>query len=421
MVTAIYRFLIRTFIVKIWRLGSVFVLAGALIAGIEVRAAEAVVPATQPQVLSPRVAALRAMAELPDPFIADDGQRLINPKQWPLRRQELRQAVLKYEYGSPPPTSEVAIEMVSTHPATQPAITGATVMELLLKTGPDQQLKTRLILTIPSASAPHGPKFPVIVRGDLCWGHVDPHIAEAVIERGYMLAEFDRTMVAADKAGRGNGIYLAYPEFDGGDLVAWAWTFSRVIDYLVTRPDVDAKCIVVTGLSRGGKAALLAGALDERVAVTVPASSGCGGCAAYRVQPPKSEDIAAITKRFPYWFEPHFPEFIGYVERLPIDQHEVKALVAPRALLETAGLADQWANLPGSEAAYLGAREVYKFLGVEQKIGIAWRPGKHEQNLIDWTALLDFADRQLFGKAPGRSFDTLAFPEQPPAFSWKAP
>jgi endo-1,4-beta-xylanase len=89
--------------------------------------------------------------------------------------------------------------------------------------------------------------------------------------------------------------------------------------------------------------------------------------------------------------------------------------------LETAGFADQWANLQGSEQAYRGAREVYKFLGVEQKIGIAWRPGKHEQNLIDWTALLDFSDWQMFGKAPGRSFDTLAFPESPPAYSWKAP
>jgi hypothetical protein len=400
---------------------SVYVLAVAIIAGIGVRAAESASPATQPHVLSSRVAALSASAELPDPFISNDGTRLTSPKQWPLRRQELLELVTKYEYGSLPPTSEVAVEMVSTRAATQPAITDATVIELLLKTGPDRQLKTRLVLTIPPASALHGPHFPVIVRGDLCWGNVDARIAEAVIGRGYMLAEFDRTMVAADKAGRGNGIYLAYPSFDGGDLVAWAWTFSRVIDYLVTRPDVDAKRIVVTGLSRGGKAALLAGALDERIAVTVPASSGCGGCAAYRVQPPKSEDIAAITKRFGYWFEPRFPEFVGYVERLPIDQHEVKALVAPRALLETAGLADQWANLPGSEAAYLGAREVYKFLGVESKIGIAWRPGKHEQNLIDWTALLDFADWQLFGKEPGRSFDRLEFPELSPAFSWKAP
>jgi hypothetical protein len=368
-----------------------------------------------------RLAGLHSARELPNPFIFNDGSEVRSVSDWPRRRAEIADAVQKYEYGYLPPPSAVKVESITRHPATQPAIASATEEEITLAMGPAGQIKVRLILTIPPTTVEHKPPFPVIVRGDLCWWRVKPDIAEAIDRRGYILAEFDRTNVAADKKGRGNGVYLAYPNFDGGALVAWAWGFSRVTDYLVTRPDVDATHIVFTGLSRGGKAALLAGALDERAALTVPASSGAGGAGSYRVQPPKSEDIAALCKRFPYWFQPHFDDFIGHVDLLPIDQHDLKILVAPRALLETSGMADQWANNEGSQATHQAAAEVYKFLGVPQKIGVHWRPGKHEQNLIDWTALLDFADWQFFGKTPKDKFDAVPFPEQPKAYTWSAP
>jgi hypothetical protein len=375
-------------------------------------------PATAP---SPRVAALPEVAELPNPFIFSDGSPVRSPADWPKRRAEIADAIQKYEYGYLPPSSSVKVESDTRHPATQPSIATATEEEVMLAMGPQGQIKVKVILTIPPTTAEHKPPFPVIVRGDLCWWRVKPDVAEAVDRRGYILAEFDRTLIAADKKGRGNGIYLAYPDFDGGTLAAWAWGFGRVTDYLVTRPDIDASHIVFTGHSRGGKAALLAGAFDERAALTVASGSGAGGAGSYRVQPPKTEDIAALCKKFPFWFEPHFDDFIGHVARLPIDQHEVKALVAPRALLETSGMGDMWANNVGSQATHQAAAEVYQFLGVPQKFGIHWRPGKHDQSFIDWTALLDFADWQFFGKPPADKFDVLAFPEQAKAYSWKSP
>jgi hypothetical protein len=240
-----------------------------------------------------------------------------------------------------------------------------------------------------------------------------------IVKRGYALAEFDRVEIAPDSAER-SGLYAAYPDYTGGRLSAWAWGYHRVLDYLLRQPFVDAKRIIVTGHSRGGKAVLLAGATDERIALTAPNDSGCGGAGCFRYQAPKSEDIVAILKNFPFWFQPDFGEFIGHVDRLPIDQHTVKALVAPRALLSTEGLGDLWANPEGTQQTFLAAREVYRFLGVPDRIGIAYRPGGHAHSPADWEVLLDFADVQLRGGIPAQSFDELDFPTAPRPFTWRA-
>ena len=150
----------------------------------------------------------------------------------------------------------------------------------MLTMGPEGKLSAAVELYIPAGQGP----FPVIIKGDTIagdnfWKPVDRNIVSEMLKRGYALAEFDRTQFAPDdpKTYRTKGVYTVYPQADGGDLAAWAWGISRVIDYLVTRDFVDKNKIVVTGHSRGGKAALLAGALDERVALTVPNGSGAGG------------------------------------------------------------------------------------------------------------------------------------------------
>jgi hypothetical protein len=394
-------------------------LAASFVVGQSARGADSSTPTAGTQLPGPE--AYPSVKELPDPFLFKDGSRVKTPQDWPRRRAELLELILGYEYGRLP-TAATTVNPEEVLPARKDDATGATEHSLVLTMGPEAKVSTHLFLTVPAGSGP----FPVIVKGDftkgdLYWKRVKPEIVANIIKHGYILAEFDRTEIAPDKKDAPGGVRPLYPEADWGTLAAWAWGYHRVIDYLVTRADVDAKKVVVTGHSRGGKAALLAGALDERVALTVPNGSGCGGAGCYRVQPPKTEDIAAITKNFPYWFSARFPEFIGHVDQLPFDQHEVKALVAPRALLTTDGLGDIWANGPGTQATYQAAREVYKFLGAEDKIGIHYREGGHAQLAEDFDALLAFADHLFFNKPSDVPFDKLPFPDEPKAYSWAAP
>lgn len=241
---------------------------------------------------------------------------------------------------------------------------GTKVVSYLITVGPEndtaRQVPFHLMLTLPPGKGP----FPVVVRGDLCWGRVKPEIAAEIARRGYILADFDRTEIVPDKKGDRNGPgYVAYPDLDASATAFWAWGYHRVIDVLMKHEDVDKAKIVVTGHSRGGKTTIVAGLMDDRIALTVPNNSGCGGAGCYRYQAPKSEAIENITKSFPYWFQPQFTDFIGKIDRLPIDQHSVKAAFAPRALLTCEALGDLWANPEGSQVTYAAAREVYDYLG----------------------------------------------------------
>jgi hypothetical protein len=113
--------------------------------------------------------------------------------------------------------------------------------------------------------------------------------------------------------------------------------------------------------------------------------------------------------------------FVDRQDRLPFDQHAVKALCAPRALLETEALGDLWANPEGSRLTYAAAKEVYAFLGAPDKIAIAYREGGHAHNADDWRVLLDFADQVFKGKKADRDFDANPFPAAPKRYSWTAP
>lgn len=356
---------------------------------------------------------LKRINELPDPFLMKDGSHVKTRQDWDRRRQELREMIMGYEYGNVPAETS----QVSAAPAPPEPQQAANVKRFTLKVGPDGQVAVPLVLSFPDGNG----LFPIIIKGDLCWGRVKAPIVSDIISRGYILAEFDRTALAPDSNDRTHGVFPLYPNSDWGDLAAWAWGFGRVVDYVSTRPDVDKTKIIVTGHSRGGKAALLAGVLDERVALTVPNGSGAGGAGCFRIGYPLTESLWAIQTRFPYWFVPSFGQFIGHVDQLPFDQHEVKALVAPRALLTTDSLDDLWANPMGTQVSFLAAREVYKFLGVPDKIGLHYRHGKHEQNEEDFAALLDFADWQLMGKTATQKFDALPFAKIPITYKWKAP
>ena len=162
----------------------------------------------------------------------------------------------------------------------------------------------------------------------------------------------------------------------------------------------------------------MAGAFDERIALTVPSHSGCAGSAPFRFIYGNSEQLQNIVGFAPHWFRPDFNRFVGKVDELPLDQHLLKALVAPRALLATEGTEDAWTNPDGSQLTNLAAGEVYRFLGAGDRLSIRFRPVGHIPSNED---LVEFADHVVLGKPLSAEFGQLAYPEAQVGFSWRAP
>lgn len=359
-----------------------------------------------------------AKSELPDPFRFEGGGRVRTAADWQRRRQELIELIVGLEYGGLPPLPSATWgeELHATPPR---ASDGARLVSLHVTTEPARPFSFLLYLLIPPGAGP----FPVVLTGDACWQYASEAVAADVIRRGSILAQFNRVEIAPDagQTARTTGLYRVYPEGTYGALAAWAWGYHRCVDVLLSRPEVDAARIGVVGHSRGGKAVLLAGATDARIAVTAANNSGCGGAGCYRLQGPKSETLGDILREFPYWFGPRLPAFVGREQELPFDQHELKALVAPRALLTTEALGDAWANPTGTWQTHVAALEVFRFLHAEERLAIHYREGGHQHGPDDWRVCLDFMDWQLGRQPAAAGFNRNPFPSLAPAFAWRAP
>jgi len=355
---------------------------------------------------------------LPDPFMMNSGQRVSTLEDWKQRRAEITEMLLHYEYGHlPPAPTSMAVEEETVRDAFDGK---AKVHEFVLRMNGKDGFSMHAGVIIPTSG---GPKFPVIVAVNPVYGKHNEPTARQVIERGYAFAGFAYHDVDNDKDDRSVGIYPFYPQCDGGSLAVWAWGAMRVADYLSTRNDIDMSKVAVTGHSRCGKAALLAGALDERFALVAPHASGSGGAGSFHIQPKGVETLDMITqpKRFHYWFSPRLREFKGREDRLPFDQHFLKALVAPRGLLCVIGLGDVWANPLGTQQTNLAALPVFEFLNAKDKEALWFRDGGHDEEARDWDALCDFADFVFFGKPRAEVFSRLPFPDAPKPFTWSAP
>ncbi len=356
--------------------------------------------------------------ELPSPFLFEDGRHVRTPEDWQARRAEIRGRIIEMEYGGLPPTP-ASTDAEELHTSTVSRMGDARFITYRVITGPDRPFSFLLTLLVPAGNGP----FPVVLTGDACWRYVTDDIAAEVVRRGNILAQFNRVEIVPDmyRSDRTSGLYRVYPEGTYGALAAWAWGYHRCVDVLTRMSLVDASRIAVVGHSRGGKTVLLAGATDERIALTAPNNSGAGGAGCYRWQGPGSEKLADLMRQFSYWFNPRMKDFAGRETELPFDQHFMKALVAPRALLSTEAFGDTWANPTGTWQTHLAAREVYRFLGAGERIGIHYREGTHCHSPADWTTLLDFMDWQLRGGPRAAGFDPDPFPGLPPAFTWTAP
>lgn len=369
----------------------------------------------------PPVEQCPVITDLPDPFLMLNGKRISSPAEWSVRREELKDIFSYYEYGHLPPSpgnvSSTDISATSIYNGT------ATKKVVRLLMGPNNSITFDLTMFIPTGNLK---PFPVVLTGDLCWGSMYDKGgwgASEFVNRGYVIAEFDRTILDPDQNNTVGQCQAAYPGYDWATLAVWAWGYQRIVDYFMKADFIDTAKIAITGHSRGGKACLVAGAFDERIALTAPNCSGCGGVSAFRfaINVPTAENLKAITSSFPYWFQPRLSTFADKETQLPFDQHELIALVAPRAFLTTNALGDAWANPPGAQRTQAAAAEVFGYLGAADKIGIHFRPGPHDQNHEDWQALIDFADRVLLGKTVNHRFDSLAYSPDPKGYSWSQP
>lgn len=359
------------------------------------------------------------VGELPDPFAFRDGSRVDSVEAWRRKRAEWLELVVNIEYGGmPPDPASVRAEMLHTTVARR--FGDAKLWSYrLLTTGGAGPFWFNVNVLVPEGAGP----FPVVINGDACWWSLRDEIVAEVLGRGYALVTFNRCELAPDiySMDRDTALYRVYPGLGFGALSAWAWGYSRVVDFLLTQDWCNPAQIAVTGHSRGGKTVLLAGATDERIALTAPNNSGAGGAGCHRWSGEGCEQLKDSMGVIAYWYSPEMNYFIGRENELLFDQHCLKALVAPRGLVSMEALGDLWANPSGTYQTFDAAREVYRFLQAEPQIGIWFREGDHEHGLVDWQAFLDFADWRFKGVTPQRRFDENPFPEMERAFAWTAP
>jgi len=317
---------------------------------------------------------------LPDPLKFLDGRTVRTPRDWKARRAEIRQLFEKYDLGTFPPKPKLDRAVVLDETPGK----GYTARNLRLEFGPGSKGTMRVQLMIPDGKGP----FPVLISPNL------PGWAPSLLRRGYISAGYAGNDGMDDAAALG----ALYPDYDFALLPRRAWAVGLVLDYLETVPQVDTKRIGMFGYSRDGKMAMIASAMDQRIAAVIAGSTGVGGVLPWRLSGERNagEGIETTTRQFPTWFVPRLRFFAGREDRLPIDGNLLVALMAPRATLMEWGLNDQVSNSWGGEQSYFSALRAYTFLGHPERLGILRVPGFHGAN--DQEACLDWLDIQ-FGRS----------------------
>jgi hypothetical protein len=358
--------------------------------------------------------------ELPD-LLGQRTGRVRTTQEWRSRRAEILDLFRTHVYGrSPAKPAHLAFEIIEEKPS---AMGGAATLKRVAVKSAHEGREHRFDLTM---FLPNGVRAPVpvfLLLNNRAVTLTDPTRAErsgfwpaeTLIARGYGVASLQVGDLAPDDNAKfREGVIRLFegtaegPRAPDGwaGLAAWAWGASRALDYFETDRRVDAKRVALVGHSRGGKAALWAGAEDERIAIVVSNESGEGGAALSRRN--FGETVARITESFPRWFAANYRTFAGREPSLPVDQHMLLALIAPRALYVASADEDLWADPRGEFLSLVHASPVYALWReppftaeemppldrplVRGRRGYHVRSGVHDLTLFDWERFVDFGD-----------------------------
>ena len=389
---------------------------------------------------------------LPDALTCLDGTKVADAKTWQTkRRPELLNIFAEHVYGRTP-KGDVTIreEWVQHEPALNGLATRKQVRLSFERNGVKRHVDVLAYLPaktkgpspafiglnfqgnhtvhadpgiiLPTSWMPNDPKLGVTnnVASELARGNQSTRWqVEKVVARGYAVVTAYYGDIFPDRANGLNDSVIALFQnelspTDWNAIGAWSWGLSRITDYLVKSGDIDLKRIALHGHSRLGKTALWAGVQDERFGIVISNDSGEGGAALARRW--FGETTKRINTSFPHWFNGAFKQYNDNEAKMPVDQHELLALIAPRPLYVASATEDQWADPKGEFLSAYHAGEVYALFG-KKGVGVSEQPGpekpvgnhvayhlrtgKHDITDYDWDRYLDFADRH-FGRPSGK-------------------
>ena len=360
---------------------------------------------------------------LPDPLLLKNGQPVKDAAAWwKQRRPEILADYENEIYGHiPARTPKVSFEVTETdnHALNGKAIKKTIIGHIDNARYPADTPSIRITLYIPTAAQKAVPLM-VTVGGFLgpfpgTKKDSTPTALDMVIAKGWAIGTVNTGAIQADNgAGLAEGIIGLVNEgrprqpSDWGVLAAWSWGLSRALDYFETEKMINKKQIGIEGHSRWGKTALLAAALDARWSIAYVSCSGSMGASLEKRNYGETVDIVAGDGEF-HWMAENFLKYGGHPEAMPVDAHDLIALVAPRPVFITGGTHDSWADPKGEFLACVAAGPVYKLLGkkdmgtsvmpapdaglMDGELAFRLHEGGHT-DLPDWPVFIAFAARQ---------------------------